>query len=102
MNSIEFEDGLLQKMEGATPPRMHVKKLTDATLVDQCFIALVAAIVRKETKKALNVELKKEDRRQKLVETAYGICALSTSPSECSPKNISNERTNRNTYSEIS
>lgn len=53
LNSVEFEDHLLQKIEGVTPSRQQVKNMAGTMFHNQDIIASVAKIVKKETKKAV-------------------------------------------------
>lgn len=71
-------------------------------LDNQDFIAPVTTILKKETKKAVGVELKREDRCRKFVEAAYSTGAESALSRSRPPMDISDERTKKNTHSEIS
>lgn len=56
LNFAGFENRLLRKIEEATPSRRKVKKMTEAMLDNQDFIAPVATIVKEETKKRVDVK----------------------------------------------
>lgn len=58
-NAIIFQDCPLQKIKEGTPSHRQVKKLTEAVLDNQDFVAPGAIIVRNETKKAIDVKLKR-------------------------------------------
>lgn len=61
---VNFENCLLRRIEEVIASCLQVKKMTEEVLHNQNFIAPVAAIVREETKKSMDVELEREDRRQ--------------------------------------
>lgn len=102
LDSVEFEDGLLRKFEEATLSRRQLKKMPEAMLNNQDFIAPGATIVEKDAKKAMDVESEKKDRHRKFVGTAYNNGARSAASSDGPPTNISNERTNKRAFSEMS
>lgn len=62
----------------------------------------VAAIFKMETKEASNVNSKREDRRRKSVESAQSTGSRSALLSDGPPTAISDEHTNRKSYSELS
>lgn len=64
--SVKLEDRHLREIEEASLLRRTVKKLTAAILKEQDYIASLATIVRKETKKAPDADLDWENRRQNL------------------------------------
>lgn len=71
-------------------------------LDNQDFITAVATIVKKETNKAVDVEAKRDVRRQNVDKAALSTAARLTSSNDRSPVDISNKRTNEKTYSETS
>lgn len=89
-------------MEVGIPSRRQIKKVTQARLDHQDFIAAVGTIVKKETKKAVDAELEKKDRCQKFVEIAYGIGAWSTTSNDRTRTDITDDMTNRKGYAEMS
>lgn len=71
-------------------------------LENQNFIALVPAIVKKATEQAMYVESETEDRCRKFVEAAYSTDARSPPSSNRPPTDMSDERTYKMAYSEMS
>lgn len=63
LNFVEIERYLLCKVEEAATSRWQVKKVEQAMLEDKDFIAPAAAIVKKESKKAVDARSEREDRR---------------------------------------
>lgn len=101
-NPIGFENRFSHKiMDIALPPR-YVKRMTKVWWDDQNFVAPVVAISRKETEKAMDVESKREDGCQKIMDAAFSINARSALLTDGPPTNISDEKRNEKRYVEIS
>lgn len=71
VRSIELENYLACKVENLTSWPRYGTKTTEKMLDNQDFIAPLAAVVKKETKKGVDVEAKREDRRWKAIEVVY-------------------------------
>lgn len=91
LNSFDFENRLLRKIEKATPPCREAKKVTQATLEDQYFIAQVATFIKRETKKAVDNRSEREDQRRKFVEIPYRTGTWSAASSDQLATDISDE-----------
>lgn len=64
---VDFENRPLRRIAHVTSSLRHVKQMTEAMLDNQAFITAVVIIVRKEVKKVVDVESKREDPLQKFV-----------------------------------
>lgn len=56
--SVEFDNRLLRTVEDVTSSTQHLMSMTEAALDNQDFITVVATIIKKEAKKAIDVEKK--------------------------------------------
>lgn len=101
LDSDEFKNLLLWKVKEATPSHRQLKKLPEAKLDDQDFLAPVETIVRKKTKKAKDTRSERKVRRRKVVKVGYSTGARSAPSSDQSSTNISDEQTNKNAYPEM-
>lgn len=70
-------------------------------LNNQDFLVPAAAVVKKETKKSVDIGTEREDWSQELVEVDYCTDARHSSSSCRHPKNILNDFTNKRAYSEL-
>lgn len=95
-NSVHSEDFLLWKIEEATPSCWQVKKMTEAMLDDQEFIAPVAKIAKKETKEDVNAGTERKDWHRKFLEVAYSPGVRSASSSGRPSRHISDDKFNKN------
>lgn len=101
-NSVEFENGLLPKIEDVTSSQRPETRMTEAMLDKQDFIAPVIKVFMKETEKALDVESKREDQRSRFVEAAYSTAAAPASSSGRPPTEIFDKKTNKKEYPKMS
>lgn len=69
-------------------------------LDDKGFLAPVSMMVKKETKRAVDIESERENRHRKFVDVPYNTGARSAPSSDRSPTDIFNEWTNNKAYSE--
>lgn len=101
LNSTEFKSHLLRKIEEASSSPRHVTKGTKEIWEIHDFIAQMATIFKQKLQKAMDITLKREDRRHKFVEAANSTGTRSTSLSDGPPTDISNEQTNKKAYSQM-
>lgn len=71
LRSVKFENRLLRDTEGVTSSPRPIKRMVEAMLDKQDFIAPAATIVKKETERAVDVESRREDRCRKFIKAAY-------------------------------
>lgn len=95
LRSGEFENRLTRLNEQMTSSPGHVTRMTETMLNSRDFTAQVAAVVKKETEKAVNVEWKREIRHCKFFASAYSTAARSASSSNHLLTDISDKRTNQ-------
>lgn len=65
--SVKFENRFLRAIGVIISLPCHMARIMDARLDNQCFIARVAKIMKKGTKKILYVELKREEQCRKFM-----------------------------------
>lgn len=70
LRCLEFKRHLLRNFEDITSSIEHMTRVMDVVLEKKDFTALVETIVKRVTKKAVNMELKRETKRRKFVEAA--------------------------------
>lgn len=95
LNSVEFEGLLLRKIEETKTLRMHVKMIQEGMIDNQYFIDLVAPVIKKETKNAVDVKSKIGAGQQKFDKAAYSTDARSAASSGPPPTDISYGQTNK-------
>lgn len=102
LGSVKFDISLLRKNWDVTSSPRNGTSMTEAMLVTKHFIALVATIVKKEAKKAVDFESKREEQRRTLFEVAFCTVAQSAASTYLPQTDIPDESTNKKTYSEAS
>lgn len=101
LNSIEFGDRFLRKIEEAKTSPPHVKTMTRGTLNIHNIIALVAMIVEKEANRAVDVKSERVTRRQELVDDAQSTDILSVPSSDGPHTYVWDESTDKKAYCNI-
>lgn len=71
LNSVRFKDRLLRKIEEVTSSCRQAKKMTEAMLDDQGFVAPLATNVKRETRKAGDAGSEGEDRCRNVFVVTY-------------------------------
>lgn len=72
--------------------------MTKVSLDNQYFIAPMAEVIEKETKKAVDIKSERKNRRQNFVEVAYSTGAPSASSGDRSATDISDEQMIKEAY----